>query len=206
MATRPKIFGHRGSMATHPENTLPGFLYAIEAGADGVELDIAVGPGESLLVTHDPPVTGRDYPSLDDVLALDAPQGFVFDIEAKGIVSANLLLDVIRRSPQHRLIVRSFLHDNLRALHAIAPEITLAALIESRNARDWTEIANAAGASIISPHYSVATREKVARAHAAGIGVSVWTVNEPADWRRMADMGVDFIITNDPAAAVRYFK
>jgi len=193
-------------MATHPENTLPGFLYAIEAGADGVELDIAVGDGESLVVTHDPPVAGRDYPSLDEVLALESPPDFVFDIESKGIVPADVLLDVIRRSRQHSLIVRSFLHDNLRALHAIAPEITLAALIESRNTRDWTDIANAAGASIISPHYSVATQEKVARAHASGIGVSVWTVNDPGDWRRVADMGVDFIITNDPAAAVRYFK
>ena len=193
-------------MATHPENTLPGFLYAIEAGADGVELDIAVGDGESLVVTHDPPVAGRDYPSLDEVLALESPPDFVFDIESKGIVPADVLLDVIRRSRQHSLIVRSFLHDNLRALHAIAPEITLAALIESRNTRDWTDIANAAGASIISPHYSAATQEKVARAHASGIGVSVWTVNDPADWRRMADVGVDFIITNDPAAAVRYFK
>jgi glycerophosphoryl diester phosphodiesterase len=193
-------------MATHPENTLPGFLYAIEAGADGVELDITVGDGERLVVTHDPPVAARAYPTLDEVLALESPPDFVFDIEAKGIVPANVLLDVIRRSRQHILIVRSFLHDNLRALHAIAPKMAIAALIESRNTRDWTDIANAAGASIISPHYSVATQEKVARAHAAGIGVSVWTVNDPADWRRMADMGVDFIITNDPAAAVRYFK
>ena len=66
-------------MATHPENTLPGFLYAIEAGADGVELDIAVGDGESLVVTHDPPVAGRDYPSLDEVLALESPPDFVFE-------------------------------------------------------------------------------------------------------------------------------
>jgi glycerophosphoryl diester phosphodiesterase len=188
----------------------------MSVGADGVELDVFAVPDGRLVVTHDKPVPpAHAYPSLDDVLALAAPENFWFDIEAKSAegfapepgVYARLLLDAIRRAPlSRRLIVRSFDHAILRAFHAIAPEIPLAALIESSVTADWTTLATNAGASIISPHYSVVTRERIDRAHAAGTKVSVWTVNRPEDWARLAEMGVDTIITNDPGAAVRYFR
>ena len=43
----------------------------------------------------------------------------------------------------------------------------------------------------------------VARWHRRGLRVSVWTVDAAPDLRRFAAMGVDGIITNDPAAARR---
>ena len=35
------VHGHRGARAVLPENTIPAFEHAIEAGADVVELDLA---------------------------------------------------------------------------------------------------------------------------------------------------------------------
>ncbi|WIY26594.1 glycerophosphodiester phosphodiesterase family protein [Parasedimentitalea psychrophila] len=40
MTSLPKIFAHRGAPAAPPENTLEGFQYAMDAGADGIELDL----------------------------------------------------------------------------------------------------------------------------------------------------------------------
>ena len=48
------VHGHRGSRATHPENTLPAFVYAIEAGADAIELDVLATRDDVLVVVHDP--------------------------------------------------------------------------------------------------------------------------------------------------------
>jgi glycerophosphoryl diester phosphodiesterase len=53
---RPRIlvFGHRGARSVAPENTMPAFETAIRAGADSLELDLAVTRDDVLVVSHDP--------------------------------------------------------------------------------------------------------------------------------------------------------
>jgi len=48
------VHGHRGARAMRPENTLPAFRYAIEAGVDALELDMAVTSDGAIVVSHDP--------------------------------------------------------------------------------------------------------------------------------------------------------
>src|SRR5258706_2745739 len=48
------VHGHRGARAVRPENTIPAFEYAIQAGVDVLELDIAVTKDDVLVVSHDP--------------------------------------------------------------------------------------------------------------------------------------------------------
>ncbi len=48
------VHGHRGARALRPENTIPAFRYAIEAGVDALELDMAVTKDNVLVVSHDP--------------------------------------------------------------------------------------------------------------------------------------------------------
>jgi glycerophosphoryl diester phosphodiesterase len=55
--TSPKailVHGHRGARALRPENTLPAFEYAIDAGVDALELDMAVTKDNVIVVSHDP--------------------------------------------------------------------------------------------------------------------------------------------------------
>lgn len=47
------LCAHRGAMATHPENTVPVFLAAIEAGAHMIEFDVAITSDRELVVIHD---------------------------------------------------------------------------------------------------------------------------------------------------------
>ncbi|MBX9924040.1 MAG: hypothetical protein K2Y01_08010 [Rhabdochlamydiaceae bacterium] len=48
-----EVQGHRGYRALHPENTLPAFAAAIEAGADTIELDILATADNQLVIHHD---------------------------------------------------------------------------------------------------------------------------------------------------------
>ena len=49
-----RVHGHRGARAMRPENTIPAFEYAIRAGVDVLELDMAVTRDDVLVVSHDP--------------------------------------------------------------------------------------------------------------------------------------------------------
>jgi glycerophosphoryl diester phosphodiesterase len=252
------VHGHRGARAVLPENTMAAFEHAIAAGADFIELDVAVTRDNVPVISHDPVLPeslctgpagtrtvremtfeevrrfecgsrtnpafpkqkaapGARIPSLDEVLAL--PGKFHFNIELKSYPDrpaltpapdefARLVYDVIRtRGVEDRALVQSFDFRPLRELRKIAPTIRISALLGGKDTRDWIEVSReAGGAIIIAPEQSLVTRERVEAAHKAGLKVIPWTVNEPADWQRLIGLGVDGIITDDPAALLNTLK
>ena len=46
-------FGHRGFSGRYPENTMLAFEKAIEAGCDGIELDVHLSSDGELVIIHD---------------------------------------------------------------------------------------------------------------------------------------------------------
>lgn len=48
-----KIFGHRGFSGEYPENTMLAFRKAVEAGADGIELDVQLTKDLVPVIIHD---------------------------------------------------------------------------------------------------------------------------------------------------------
>lgn len=162
-------------------------------------------------------VPGTRMPTLEEVFAL-APKGsFQFNIETK-IFAANpdysptpreftqlVLTQVRKHHLEKRVILQSFDFRTLRVMRELAPEIRLAALVET-DTRDFTTIAREAGAGIISPDWELVTPEKTTAAHAAGLEVVPWTANKPEEWKRLVDAGVDAIITDDPAALIAWLK
>lgn len=72
--SKPLIFGHRGAPAVLPENTLCGFQHAIDAGADGIELDVLLTRDGVPVVTHNPNLLADTTKGPDGVwLAGDGP-------------------------------------------------------------------------------------------------------------------------------------
>jgi glycerophosphoryl diester phosphodiesterase len=49
----PRVFGHRGSGGTHPENTLPSFQAAVDAGARYLETDVHMTRDGEIVISHD---------------------------------------------------------------------------------------------------------------------------------------------------------
>ncbi len=47
------LCAHRGAMETHPENTIPAFLAAVNAGAHMIEFDVFLTMDKALVVIHD---------------------------------------------------------------------------------------------------------------------------------------------------------
>jgi glycerophosphoryl diester phosphodiesterase len=57
-APRIAVHGHRGARARLPENTIPAFEYAIQAGVDVLEMDMAVTRDNVIVISHDPVLEG----------------------------------------------------------------------------------------------------------------------------------------------------
>ncbi len=54
------VHGHRGARTVLPENTLVGFEYAIDQGADWIELDLWVTKDNVLVVHHDAAINQKN--------------------------------------------------------------------------------------------------------------------------------------------------
>jgi glycerophosphoryl diester phosphodiesterase len=258
LGQRIAVHGHRGARAAFPENTLAAFGYAIEAGADYIELDIQATRDGVLVVCHDPVLKRRIYqgpaggrvvsrltlaelrrfdcgsltdprfprqtavpgariPTLDEVLALADRGEFRFNIEVKTFPQrpqygsapeaiARLAVEAVgRRGLERRVEMQSFDLRVLRAIRALDSKLPLAALCQFGR-RDFLRLALEAGATTLGPYQRLATRGSVARAHAAGLRVVPWTANRPRDWARLIRVGVDGIITDDPAGLIEYLR
>ncbi len=48
------VQGHRGARGLIPENTIPGFLLAIDSGVTTIELDVVVTKDKQVVVSHEP--------------------------------------------------------------------------------------------------------------------------------------------------------
>jgi glycerophosphoryl diester phosphodiesterase len=136
---------------------------------------------------------------------------------------ARALAAVIRDAGMaSRTTVQSFDWRTLRLLGALAPEIGLVALTDQQPDEDTVEIGKpgasawlgeldvddhagsvpklvqALGAKTWSPHARDLTPALVIEAHALGLAVVPWTVNDPKDMERAIAAGVDGLITDYP--------
>lgn len=156
---------------------------------------------------------GTPLPTLAEALELVRARGLTL-IERKAGDAATLAALLRERDLVNRVVVQSFDWDYLRALRTELPDQVLGALgprgrpdrpltPEERvlSATHLDEIA-AIGAQVAvwSRHL---TRDSMAAARARGLKVWVYTINDPAVMRELIELGVDGIITDEPARAWR---
>ena len=111
-------------------------------------------------------------------------------------------LAVVRRARVgSRLLVSSFDPHLLSPLASAG--LSLALICRRDPDRSLTQ-AIRLGCAAWHPSHSLLTPRRLARAHAAGLTVHAWTVDDAARARRLARWGVDGIFTNDPARLSRW--
>ena len=213
------VVAHRGASALHPPgNTLEAFGAATSLGADWVELDVHALSDGSLVVHHDP--TLPDGRALDDLRLQDLP-GWVptladsinscgplgVNVEIKGDGSLHLrpaliadTLALLRSiDDPDRFLVTSFDWKIIEEVRELAPELRTGFLtMDPRLTDELLDRVAAAGHVAINPWDAIVRLSVVNAAHARGLAVNVWTVDEPERISELLAMGVDAIITNVP--------
>jgi glycerophosphoryl diester phosphodiesterase len=132
---------------------------------------------------------------------------------------ARLTVDAIRAAKmQRRTTIQSFDWRTLVEAKRLAPEIETVCLtiesgdmntvgpkpspwlagLDAKNAGSIQQLARMAGCSAWSPFWRNVTAATVVEAHALGLKVIPWTVNDPAEMKRLIDLKVDGLITDYP--------
>ena len=221
----PKIIAHRGASAQAPENTLAAFQLALDLQADGIELDVMLTRDKEVVVIHDDTVdrttngSGRMADmTLEEIRALDAGEGekvptlaevlerfggkFLINIELKNYTSIfdSLPLEVSKLINSFDLVedvlISSFNPFNLPRVRSRMPEAHLGLITQPGQAQRW--IWRFFEYNSLHPHFSDVDALLVSALHARDRQVNVWTVDDPQELKRLVDLDVDGIITNDP--------
>jgi glycerophosphoryl diester phosphodiesterase len=118
-----------------------------------------------------------------------------------GLLEVRLLEEIQRASMLGRTRVRSFDHRSLAALKALEPSLAVAVLIADTAPVSPGLLARQVGAEFFCPDYRFVDEELIRQAHAEGVRVIPWTVNEVADCKKLRDWGVDGVTTDYPSLA-----
>lgn len=218
MTKPPIIVAHRGIHRTHPENSLAAFNEAISAGF-WVECDVQASRDGVPVIIHDDTLE-RTTESRSRVDVLDAHEleqvrlrgsdqavptleralrgGGNWLVEVKPPGARHLvdrIVDLLVRANARQWMVQSFDADNVQHLRAYHPQAACAFLVE-----DAEVLKRAAGEGWPAVHLShdLLTSGVCDGLRRAGSAIGVWTVNEPPDIRRVLELGVDMIITDEP--------
>ena len=104
------VIGHRGFPSAFPENTIPSFLGALRAGADGIEMDVHLSKDGVPVVIHDYDVdrttNGHGKVSsftVDQIKRLDA--GMKFGMPGIRIPTLQEVLQAVKREKRDALLV-----------------------------------------------------------------------------------------------------
>jgi len=225
------VLGHRGASAHAVENTMAAFERARADGADGVELDVRLARDGQLVVFHDSDLRrlagraerisdldtgqlarvelrgGQRIPRLDEVLEALDPLLVNVEIKPPGWRAAREVVGAVHRCVERaaaadRVLVSSFDAGVVALVRATTP-LRTGLLFHARQRRP---LRRAWLARIVRPHALHPEKVLVDEGSMGGwrrrgYAVNVWTVDEPEEVRRLARLGVDAIISNDPAAA-----
>ncbi len=152
---------------------------------------------------HSRGYAGEPLPSLETIAAFCVRNGHALNIEIKPTpgtetatgravaLEAARLWSVAAVPP----LLSSFEPEALRAAEAAAPELPRALLLDSLRT-GWFDEARALGCVGMVANHAVMDASVVAQVHSAGMRALVYTVNDPAEVRRLVGIGIDGIITD----------
>jgi len=220
------IYAHRGLHVTERENTVEAFRGAVDLGVDGVELDVRRTADGHLVVHHDATIDGvavseMAYFDLPDYVptfeeAMKACRGIGVNVEIKNIRHASepsydesgdfarhVLEDLYRLEVATSSLISCFDVATCATVRSLDPAVGVGWLLNwSVEMAGAMQRAKDLGLTGVHPRFERVDEEVVAKANEMDLELNVWTVNDPRDIEAMRALGVNSIITDDPATAM----
>lgn len=225
------VIAHRGAAGARPENTMASITKAIEDQADWVEIDVQETADGAVVVMHDSdfmklaenpikiwdatladleeidigswfdPAYSEERVSLlrDVLLAAKDKAGVIIELKYYGhdqqlekrvveIVEETGMVDQVQ--------LMSLKYDAVQKMHSLRPEWSVGLLASAALGNMWT-----LDADFLAVNSATVSLNLVKSAQAVGKPVYVWTVNDALSMSGMLSLGVDGLITDEPALA-----
>lgn len=152
-SNRVIVLGHRGYSSKYPENSLLAFRRAVEAGADGVELDVWLSRDGRVVIMHDETIDrtsnmsgrqkdmtleelkqadigmGERIPTLEEVFEV-LPEDALINIELKDPDTAKEVAKIVAENSRERVMISSFEVEALREYRRHDKDTTMGLLID----------------------------------------------------------------------------
>ena len=222
---------YRGAAGKAPENTLAAIHQAIEDQADWIEIDVQETADGEIVVIHDSDfmkLAGNPVKVWDTTLAqmgdIDIGSWFAPGFSQQRVPTLKQVLETARGKArvvielkyyghdeklEQRVVeiveqtdmvnataIMSLKYDAVKKVRALRPGWRIG-LLSATAIGDLTRL----DADFLAVAMGMASGGFVRRAHDVGKLVFVWTVNDPVSMSRMMSMGVDGVITDEPAMA-----
>ena len=225
------VVAHRGAAGRAPENTLASIRAAIEDASDWVEIDVQETVDGEVVVIHDSDfmkLAGVDLKVWDGTLEQirDIDIGSWFDPqfsaervptlvevleEAKGKARVVIelkyyghdqqleqrVVDIVEQlGMTDEVAIMSLKYEGVQKIRALRPDWTIG-LLSAKAIGDLTSL----DVDFLAVAMGMASPGFVRRSHEQGKQVFVWTVNDAVSLSRMMSLGVDGVISDEPALA-----
>jgi glycerophosphoryl diester phosphodiesterase len=218
------IIGHRGARGLAPENTLAGFRAGIKAGADWIEFDVRATKDGRVVVAHDGTtlrtstklkfIKNTEYKDLKKLKifdehtiptlaeAMNAIEGHAkMNIEIKSSGCAEAVVNLIQRHVKkgvnyNNFLVTSFKAKYLREVHYLNQQIPLGLLHLAKTSKFMR--LRALRIQAVGFHHRTVTKQLVHQARLRGLQIYAYTINDPQQAQKLAEMGVDGLVTDRP--------
>jgi glycerophosphoryl diester phosphodiesterase len=192
--------------------------------ADMIEVDVRQAADGTLVLAHDPQLNGLEvhtstWAQLADLdlggghrpltleTLLSTYPGFPFNLEIKnypgdpGFDRSHGLAYLVADRTRPEDLLTCFYWPTMDALRISHPGLHTGLLIDvGGSIGDAVKHALELGHEVVVPHWQTARSDPMAvdEARESGLGVTVWTLNDPEMARDLAAIGVTAIITDDP--------
>jgi glycerophosphoryl diester phosphodiesterase len=225
------IVAHRGAAGRAPENTMAAVRAAIEDQADWVEIDVQESADGQVVVVHDSDfmkLSGVDLKvwdgTLEQIRNIDVGSWFAAEFAEQRVPTLAEVLNecrdraavvielkyyghderleerVVNIVEKSRMVdhiaIMSLKYDGVQKIRKLRPDwrvgLLSAQVIGSMSRLD---------VDFLAVNMAMATPAFIRSNQAAGKQVFVWTVNDRMSLFRMMSLGVDGIITDEPALA-----
>jgi glycerophosphoryl diester phosphodiesterase len=211
-------FAHRGARLAAPENSLPAFRLALDAGVTGLETDVWLSGDGIVVCAHDPTVgkglrrhklastsaaelAGLGVPTLESVY-VELGTGFQLSVDVKEDRAAQPLLEVAR---QHGALERLWVcSPDLDLLRSLREERDVKLVHSTRRKAIDTPLERhafdlgQAGIDAMNMHHSEWTAGLVSLFHRFDVKAFAWDAQEVRHLRAVLKMHIDAVYCDRP--------